>query len=291
VSSGRKKSPAYSRYPKDFLADTQLLSTEQVGAYQLLLDSAWIGLPGMEQGFLPDDDEALARLARLPLARWRRIGAPVRALFRANGEGALFHKRLLEELARQQARSSKASESATRRWESGARGEHSSERNSAPLAMRTHSEGNAIKAAAAANADEEADSVLGGEGEREGERSASFDPTPYLAAVLGLYPRHRVPLPGDGRERGPWRDDLVAALVDVGAELPDPLDFACRLFAWTESEDWREKGGRYVPPADRYVRRGDWAKEPRRPREADEAYRDELRAAIAACGAALEEAA
>jgi uncharacterized protein YdaU (DUF1376 family) len=52
-------------YIGDYLSATQHLSTEQNGAYLLLLMSAW-----KFGGELPDDDEQLSSIAKLPLERW-----------------------------------------------------------------------------------------------------------------------------------------------------------------------------------------------------------------------------
>jgi len=57
-------SPAFQYYPKDFLSSRKVtvMSAEQVGAYWLICSHAWLSTP---PGTLPDDDQLLARLARL----------------------------------------------------------------------------------------------------------------------------------------------------------------------------------------------------------------------------------
>lgn len=77
----------------DYLADTTHLSTEQHGAYMLLLMTAW-----KRGGSLPDDDGQLASIARLDMPRWRKHSATLRAFFGRQG-GDLVQGRLAEEYA------------------------------------------------------------------------------------------------------------------------------------------------------------------------------------------------
>ena len=68
--------PFMQLYVSDFVGDTLQLSTEQIGAYMLLLMAMWNA-----GGSLPEDDARLARVARLPLKRWRAISAELLAFF------------------------------------------------------------------------------------------------------------------------------------------------------------------------------------------------------------------
>ncbi|MBZ9756399.1 DUF1376 domain-containing protein [Mesorhizobium sp. ESP6-5] len=84
--------PFMQLYVSDFIGDTLQLSTEQIGAYMLLLMAMWNA-----GGSLPDDDARLARVARLPLKRWRAISAELLAFFEREGD-EIGHKRLTKEL-------------------------------------------------------------------------------------------------------------------------------------------------------------------------------------------------
>lgn len=79
-------------YVGDYLADTQRLTTEQHGAYLLLLMDYW------RNGPPPDDDAVLATITRLSLQQWRRIRPILEPHFQIQG-GRWTHKRVERELA------------------------------------------------------------------------------------------------------------------------------------------------------------------------------------------------
>jgi uncharacterized protein YdaU (DUF1376 family) len=75
----------------DYLRDTQHLTTEQHGAYLLLIIHCW------QHGAIPPDDVGRAQVARLlPVSRWNKIKAPVEAFFEPDGT----HRRVIKERAR-----------------------------------------------------------------------------------------------------------------------------------------------------------------------------------------------
>lgn len=79
-----------------YLDDTDDLTTEQHGAYLLLIMSGW-----KRGGYLPDDDTKLANIAKLSPARWRAHKATIRAFFQRDEEsGQLIQKRLMIEIKR-----------------------------------------------------------------------------------------------------------------------------------------------------------------------------------------------
>ena|GEM_PF-901481 len=80
-------------YIGDYLGATARLTTEQHGAYLLLLMDYW------RNGAPPANDAVLAQIARLDRPGWRRHKAAVLGFFTV-AEGRLVHRRLEEELAR-----------------------------------------------------------------------------------------------------------------------------------------------------------------------------------------------
>jgi len=84
--------PYMTLYVADYLGDTRHLTTEQHGAYLLLLMTMW-----RSGGVLSDDPSKLARISGLTVARWKRISDDVMAFF-TPCEGGLTQARLAAEL-------------------------------------------------------------------------------------------------------------------------------------------------------------------------------------------------
>jgi uncharacterized protein YdaU (DUF1376 family) len=91
--------PFMQLYVSDFVGDTLLLSTEQIGAYLLLLIALWNA-----DGVLPNEEAKLARVARLSVKRWRKIAVDLLPFF-VLGEETLTHHRLAKELRKTAAKS------------------------------------------------------------------------------------------------------------------------------------------------------------------------------------------
>jgi len=113
-------------YVADYLSDTAHLNCEESGAYMALIMHYW------RTGGLPDDDERLARIVKLPLMRWQCVRIALVPLFASEWR----HKRIDKELAKASEKSAKAKISATKRWK------HKRKLDDA-LAMRTQCVGNA----------------------------------------------------------------------------------------------------------------------------------------------------
>lgn len=79
-------------YVSDFVGDTLHLSTEQIGAYMLLLMAMWNA-----GGQLPADDVKVARVVRLSVKKWRSIAPDLMAFLETDGH-QIWHKRLSKEL-------------------------------------------------------------------------------------------------------------------------------------------------------------------------------------------------
>ena len=100
-------------YPADYLADTRRLTTEQHGAYLLLLMDSW------SSGALPDDYAVLARVAGLDAESWARARQALAGYFEI-ASGKWVHARIERERehaqAYAQASSSRGKKAATARW-------------------------------------------------------------------------------------------------------------------------------------------------------------------------------
>lgn len=83
--------PFMQFYVADYLGDTQHLTTEQHGAYLLLLMAMW-----RAEGRLPNDPSKLARIARVSLRRWHILAGELMAFFEVDGSD-ITQKRLTEE--------------------------------------------------------------------------------------------------------------------------------------------------------------------------------------------------
>lgn len=84
----------------DYLKDTTRLTTEQHGAYLLLIMSYWV------EGAPPDDDGELAAITGLDAKAWRRNRPKLVRFFRVE-EGVWRHKRVDMELERWAAKKAK----------------------------------------------------------------------------------------------------------------------------------------------------------------------------------------
>lgn len=89
--------------PRAFLFDVdnwlasfsvEQMTGEQVKAYLYLLCRAWHEEPAAS---LPNDNETLARMARVPLQEWNKIKAPILSQFDSDGNGRLYNLRLQKE--------------------------------------------------------------------------------------------------------------------------------------------------------------------------------------------------
>lgn len=87
-----KKPSHIPLFPDSYHRDTTHLTTEEHGAYFLLLMAAW----GSDDCTLPNDERRLAALAKMPAPKWRKI-APTVLEFWTIEKGRIYQKRLLKE--------------------------------------------------------------------------------------------------------------------------------------------------------------------------------------------------
>lgn len=86
--------PALPLFTDAYIADTMHLTTQQHGAYMLLLMAAWRD----QDCSLPNDDVQLSRMCRLSLRQWQVNRSIVLAFWRLNEGGRWTQGRLLDEL-------------------------------------------------------------------------------------------------------------------------------------------------------------------------------------------------
>lgn len=87
------QAPSMPMYWDAYLADTTHLTTEEHGAYMLLLGAMW-----RRNGFVPDDDKDNARILGLTPAKWRKIKARFMATIKGFvvKEGMITQEKLLK---------------------------------------------------------------------------------------------------------------------------------------------------------------------------------------------------
>jgi uncharacterized protein YdaU (DUF1376 family) len=114
-------------YIGDYLADTARLTTEQHGAYLLLIMDYW------RSGKLPDNDQVLAQICKLSPDAWSNAKAMLKQYFDID-EGFWIHKRIESEIAEAKENKDKRHERALKgakaRWNNA-----SSNATSTPQAM------------------------------------------------------------------------------------------------------------------------------------------------------------
>ena len=111
--------PAFLLYVDDFTSDgvVELMTTEEIGAYFLLLCKAWREDP---PGSIPANDHVLARWTRLSPNRWAECRTSVLAAFTLGTDDRWHQKRMRREFTKwiesSKKRSRSASAAAKARW-------------------------------------------------------------------------------------------------------------------------------------------------------------------------------
>ena len=104
--------PALMLWTDAYLGDAYHLSTEEHGAYFLLLIAAW----RTPECRLPDDDHFLARVTKATIKRWRERLRPAVAPFWDIANGYWTQKRLLREREKTKTICAKRSRAANEKW-------------------------------------------------------------------------------------------------------------------------------------------------------------------------------
>lgn len=93
-----EKSPAFQFYPKDFLADTNvvLMDADEVGMYIFLMSACWI------EESLPNNEKDLAKIARVTPKKFKKSWeSRIQKCFTKNKNGEWIHPRLEKERQKQ----------------------------------------------------------------------------------------------------------------------------------------------------------------------------------------------
>lgn len=213
----------------DYLRDTMHLTTQQHGAYLLLLASYWT-----RQGPLPDDDATLAAIAKLSRADWARIKPTIAMFFRI--DGGLWHQKRADyeiqhaaqlSAKRQQAgkRSGLARRATSQQPVSNSR--TNDEQNARPLQLQPQPQGGSPLTPLAASPDLS-------EGERESVRNAE--------AIWSLYPKKRGTMDG--------LSAIMAALQRDGFETV--LNGTRAVVEAYKRRGHESVPGQYLPRADQF---------------------------------------
>ncbi|WP_116082070.1 DUF1376 domain-containing protein [Tropicimonas sp. IMCC34011] len=96
--------PFMQLYVGDYLADTLDLTTEEHGAYLLLLMTMW-----RHNGKLPNDHRKLARIARVHPPKWKRVWAGIEHFFVVSGD-VVTNRRLAKEMEKARLKSASRAE-------------------------------------------------------------------------------------------------------------------------------------------------------------------------------------
>jgi uncharacterized protein YdaU (DUF1376 family) len=94
----------------DWRRDTAHLSTEQMGAYFLLVCQYWA------KGCLPNDDAQLARIVGMTPAKWRKARSILQAFFRDGWHHKRIDAELTKATAKAAANQERARRAANERW-------------------------------------------------------------------------------------------------------------------------------------------------------------------------------
>lgn len=208
-------------YIGDYLSDTMHLTTEQHGAYMLLIMAYW-----KNGGPIPGDDSSLAATCRLSVDAWSIAKAVLSRFFSIDHENSMWvHERIDRELAgaveNQQRRTSRAKTAAEARWAKNAPGNAAS----IPQAMLNECPSPSpspikIKSSCNQQADNE---------------KPAHDRIDY-EMITKAFREHLAALP-QPRDMTDKRRRAVRSIVKRGGRYAEP-DFFARFFAYVAKSDF-----------------------------------------------------
>lgn len=218
-------------YIGDYLADTARLTTEQHGAYLLLLMDYW------RSGRLPDDDSVLAQITKLTPDAWSNAKAMLKQFFSIE-DGHWVHKRVEQEIELAKTNKEKnhrrATQAAQARW-----GNKDAESNA-----KSKPSSNATS-----NANSNAKAML--------EECPSPSPSPIDKSIYSpsfekfwlAYPKKE----GKKKAFESWKH----AKVDTGrlAVILEAID------KQKKSEKWTTENGRFIPMPATWINQARWEDE------------------------------
>ena len=226
-------------YIGDYLADTGRLTTEQHGAYLLIIMDYW------RNGSPPDDDEALAAITRLPLQAWQKHRKSIERMFTII-DGEWVHKRIEEELQASKDNKEKSSK----------RGKAGAEKRWSTQCL---DDASSIAQASSTQCLDDAQAMLN--------PMLKNSPSPSPSPIKSNTPPY--PPPGDDGfdafwERYPKKVGKAAALKAWRKLKPDVGKQSVMLAALAvqvESESWRKDGGQFVPNPATWLNGARWEDE------------------------------
>lgn len=235
-------------YVADYLADTTDLTTEEHGAYLLLLLNLW-----KRDGRLPCQPERLARMVGMTLDRWESVWMVIGRFF-ALDDGHITQARLRRELDAAKERSDDAKRAATKRWHgqgiSGGNAEGHAE--GMPSHMPSQCEplcGNdASHKSVVRRSDPDPPIVPKGDGPSVSTGEPTY-PAEFEAAWCA-FPKRRG-TKHDAYDR--WRRLKPRPALDA---------VLTGIEAWKRSQDWRKDAGEFIPAMSVWLRKRAWESPP-----------------------------
>lgn len=251
--------PYFKLYPSDFAGDTLHLSTEEMGAYFLLLIALWNA-----GGQLPNEPKLLARIARVSLRSWPPRWAALASFFEIKG-GVIAHSRLTPEREKVSAISAERSASGVAGGNAKAlKNKGTGLANASDLPAKNRGKRGGKKLAipeSIAIGDATASPSAGGAGGEADEVREAFDAWNRMAELCGLPKAEDLT---DGRRKAigarlkdgglaKWRRALMACAVSPHCRGKNDrkwradLDFVCQVKSFTRLLEGFYGTGEVVP--------------------------------------------